>query len=766
MPQSHLSSPPDLEKTTTTSQEGGGSADAVVENPVLEGVHLADEKRTNGRSPSADATDLPFDQGLDARDSLGSRASVSETDADLDAVFSDTDAALVEAVDYADFDIPGADENDDVSPFVIESTAEQVAEAEAFFGAAKEKETREQKARARMRSRVVSIMQYRAHPRTGEVMMTQEQIEAGLRTLGPCIHRVAYTWHLFDRLVEVDEGTEQPVCCGLKGPHVHIVIWFTEDRPAIRAVSDAFWVPSARVRPPKEIAAQEGTELHKGRNAAEKAFFDLAEYLTHESRGANAIQGVNQPERYYLVDRAQPGKPGKYQYGRGRVVANFDFSKELDAHMAGRVRAADGGQTLRQRKIKLRRAVMDGMDLVEAREKDRDAYADDLPRLRELSREYAELSGKKIAEQIGPVWRKSFVLAAGPTRQGKDLVLGELGSQLVWMAGLAGCDWRVVKPAGRNSLEGIGRAEVVHHEDMRHKLVPDYDEGLRYFDPNQAVEAATRFRNTAAPTPRAIMASTSETLLSLGVTMKRRASSDHLAELAGDHKTAPKVALDIDEFLFRIGWYLEVSKPDDAGDDVDRIREGMLVSIFRVRESAGEPRIERAYTRGGDWIGNVSTRHELEPVAVIKGCTEAARFLAVSIIQERNQDVAESIPVEQMHELATSHAQIEGDARERAQQREIERMQQELADAERAKRREEAERARRAAEVEEHERMRSVCTCKRFPVSAWDAHEDECPLLSAEEREQRTVEKQRIADERLAEIRKNGLVLDVPESRH
>lgn len=88
-------SSPDLEGTTTTPQEGVGSPDAVVENPVLEGVLLADEKRTNGRSPSVDAADLPFDQGLDARDSFGSRASVSETDADLGAVFSDTDAALV-----------------------------------------------------------------------------------------------------------------------------------------------------------------------------------------------------------------------------------------------------------------------------------------------------------------------------------------------------------------------------------------------------------------------------------------------------------------------------------------------------------------------------------------------------------------------------------------------------------------------------------------------------------------------------------------------
>ena len=117
---------PDLEGTTTTPQEGGGSADAVVENPVLEGVLLADGKRTNGRTVFDQPQESLSDQALDARDSLGSRASVSETDADLGAVFSDTDAALVEAVDYADFDIPGADENDDVSPFVIESTPEQV----------------------------------------------------------------------------------------------------------------------------------------------------------------------------------------------------------------------------------------------------------------------------------------------------------------------------------------------------------------------------------------------------------------------------------------------------------------------------------------------------------------------------------------------------------------------------------------------------------------------------------------------------------------
>ncbi len=447
---------PDLEGAATTPQKGVGSPDAVVENPVLEGVHLADEKRTNGRSPSVDATDLPYDQGLDARDSLGSRASVSETDADLGAVFSDTDAALVEAVDYADFDIPGADENDDVSPFVIESTPEQVAEAEVFFEAAKEKETREQKARARMRSRVVSIMQYRAHPKTGEVMMTQEQIEAGLRTLGPCIHRVAYIWHLFDRLVDVDEGTEQPVCCGLKGPHVHIVIWFTEDRPTIRAVSDAFWVPSARVQPPKEIAAQEGTELHKGRNAAEKAFFDLAEYLTHESRGANAIQGVNQPERYYLVDRTQPGKPGKYQYGRGRVVANFDFGAALDAHMATRHNAADGGTGAKL--SKLFQAVGQGtLTLKQVRDQEPALYF-----AKGNLTHFRKLRGDFLAHQDAPESVMNFYVF-GPGGVGKDLLAKALARALAPDA-----ERPYFKVGGENvSWEGYDGEPVVIWEDMR-----------------------------------------------------------------------------------------------------------------------------------------------------------------------------------------------------------------------------------------------------------------------------------------------------------
>lgn len=735
-----------------------------VENPGSEGAHPADKKRTNGRSTELVLWEGGVDKGLDARDSLGSRASVSETDAERATTDAAAAAPELEAINYADLDIPGADESDDVPPFMIESTPEQVAEAEAFFEAAKAQETKEQQARARSRSRVMTIMQYRAHPKSGVVMMTQEQIDFALEKLRHCIHRVAYVWHLLDRVVEVDEGTEQAVCCGLKGPHVHIVIWFTEDRPTVRTVSDAFLVPSARVKLPREVAAQEGTALHKGRNAAEKAFYDFAEYLTHESRLAGAIQGVHQPERYYLVDNEQPGNPGKYQYGRGRVVANFDFSRDLDAHMAGRVRAADGGQTLRARKLKLRRAVMEGMALIEAREKDRDAYADDLPRLRALAREYDELAGKAVAEQIGPVWRKSLVLAAGPTRQGKDVLLEEVGSQLTWLAGLAGAQWQVVKPAGRNTLEGIGRAEIVHHEDVRHYLVPAYDEGLRYFDPNQAVEAGTRHTNTAAPTPRAILASTSETMLSLGVTLKRRASSDHLAELASDRKTAPRVAVDIDEFLFRIGWLVEVAKPEDAGDDLELIRRGMMVSIFRVRESAGEPRIERAYTRGGDWIGDVRTRHELEPVAMIRGCVEAARFLAISIVQERNADVVAAIPADEFEALVAGRLQIEADAKAHQEQAAQEREAAAQKAAEAAERRAARQRERDLEIEQALARQRALCTCSEQILPNFYLHADDCPFLPEDVREARKLKAAEELENRVERIRRNGLLLDAPKT--
>lgn len=284
-------------------------------------------------------------------------------------------ATVVEsdAVDFGELDVPGADESDDVEPVVVASTPEQVAAAHEFFVAAKAVESKAQRQRARKVSRVFSAMQYHRNPDTGEVMFTQEQLDAGLAALGDRLFRWAYIWHDSDRLVDVDEGTGDLRCVGIKGLHMHLVLWVADGdgpRLTVRTVSDSFEIPSSKVRVPNEV---DEIEKAAGRGAAERAFYDLCEYLTHESRGSNAIPGIHQPGRFYLVDRSQPGNPGKYQYGRGRVVANFDFGRELDAHMATRHHAADGGNAAKL--AKLYQAVGTGqMTLRQVREQEPAVY--------------------------------------------------------------------------------------------------------------------------------------------------------------------------------------------------------------------------------------------------------------------------------------------------------------------------------------------------------------------------------------------------------
>lgn len=624
-------------------------------------------------------------------------------------------------MDYSDLAIPGADQSDDVEPMVVESSDAEVAEALRFFADRKAEETDGQIKRARGRSHVFSVMQYHRHPETGEVMLTQQQVDEGLRILAP--DRYAYIWHPYDRIVEVDEGTGEPTCTGLKGLHCHLVLWFTEDRPTVRTVSDALAIPSARVKPPRE----EGVE-RSGRGAAEKSFFDLIEYLTHESRGKDAVPGVTQPERRYLIDKEQETQPGKYQYGRGRVVANFEYSGALDRHMAGRVSAAEGGKSLRERRRKLRRAVMEGMTLREARAADPDAYADDLPRLKALAADYEEMRGEEVAEEIGTVWKSAFVLILGASRQGKDTLATALIESMGWLASLAGLSWTTVHPPGTHALERIGRHELVHHEDMRYCVVPRYDDFLRYADPNRAAEADGRFHSRGRPTPRAIVATSTETLMSLGYTLKRRRDSADLAERASRPDTRPRHPMDIDEFLFRIGWYVEVQKPDGVGDDLEAIRAGMMVSIYRVCEGHADPVVEDAHTRGGRWIGSVETRHAPEQVAMIRGCDAAARFLAVSIMHERYGDVVEAMPDDMLSDLLAERARVSDQSRaveERA------RLMQSIARLDR----ENAERERRAEIERRAQRQR------------------------AEVIEQRRAAEEAERARRLDAVRKNGLVL-------
>lgn len=760
------------------------------------------------KAPSEDDLDVVADSAADleeraltrGRTSLGSPAAVSETakasetatgrgaeaatpspealDASLATQYGDEvpealegeivdpeapQGALDGEVDYSQLDVPGADHSDDVEPGVIGSTAEQVAEATAFFTRSKDEETKEQKKRASgTTSRVFSVMQYRAHPETGETMLTQEQIDEGLAALGGRLHRWAYVWHTEDRLVEVDEGTGETVCVGLKGAHVHMVLWVgdgDQSRPTIRTVSDALRIPSARVKTPRE--STEDDSSHKGRGAAEKSFFDLCEYLTHESRGADAIRGVYQSERTYLVDKKQDGKPGKYQYGRGRVAASFDFGRELDAHMVTRHSAAASTSGLGPRKRRLRRLVGDGsMTLDEALAADVDAYWEDLPRLQAVRREYEIKRSASTVEGLGTGWSKSTALICGPKGAGKGVLVDETRQQYQRLAALGGMDCEYVQPPGRNALEAVGGAEIVHHDDARYEMVPGYDEGLRYLDNYRATEPYQRHtRSRQVVAPRVIMMSSTETATSLGLTMKARRPSDVLA--LNDRDSSRRYpAVDIDEYLRRIGWVVEVSIPDDVeltGDDMSDypvIREQMLVSIQRPRMGS-DRRVEPVMSRSGERLGEITTTHEMIPVAVVKGVEAAARFLAVSMLLEGSPDVVARIPESEIASYLAQKAAVEAAVMEERER--VRKASDEAAEREReeAVEREREVAARRLAE----ERERALCTCGA-PISDWATHHaDHCPALSEKERERRAEATQRALDASVERLRRNGLLL-------
>ncbi|GAA1908787.1 hypothetical protein GCM10009688_11430 [Arthrobacter gandavensis] len=691
------------------------------------------------------------------RDSLGSRVSVSETDT--------SSAPTDTPVDYSTFEVPGADSSDDVEPFEVASSPDHIEAARAFFERQKNSETQEQVKRAQTLSRVFSVMQYANHPETGEPMYSQEQLEAGLALLEEQFGTMwsAFIAHPLDRIVEVDEGTVDCRCTGLKGLHWHLVLWFKEKRPKTRTVSNALEIPSARVRVPKEVVAEEGGDEHKGSGAAPKAFFDLCEYLPHESRRADAIPGVRQIERTYLTDNKQDGNPGKYQYGRGRIVANFDFSAELDAHMVGRVSAAEGGKSLTARKRKLRRAVMDGMTLDVAEVADRDAFADDLPRLEMLHSRYEQKRGALVADGLGTTWHKSVLAICGPKGSGKGILADEVATQTQALVALAGYDWPYVQPPGRNALEAVGDAKITHHDDARFDITPTYDETLRYTDNHRATEAYKRHsRSGQVVAPRLIMMSSTETPQSLGLTMKARKPSDVLAFNAQGAKRFPPV--DIDEFLRRIGWAVEVSIPESLQltgndhEDYPVIRAEMLVSIRRVRVNSVR-RIEPVLNREGQPLGEITTTHEMAPVAVVKGAQDAARFLAVSILMENNRDVIELIPESELAAYLAQKAAIEVAAAEESERR----RQAAAAAAEEAEQRAaEIAAKKRLKEIERwqaEQRLAAMCTCTPRPAGSYGRHGDACPVLTEEDRRQRLEARRAELDRKVERLRANGGLL-------
>lgn len=172
-----------------------------------------------------------------------------------------------------------------------------------------QEDIRDRKARdhADTKATVFSLMQYERHPDTGEVLLTQDQIDSGLAMAS--IKKYAYAWHDLDAYTHAEVALNPDVQVGqLKNLHVHLVV-MTEDRCEVAQIARWFSVPPRFVRVPSEE-----TRPYTGRGARSKAFFDYSQYLVHQG----------------------PKQEAKYQYPDDVVIANFDFRKELEEHMATR----------------------------------------------------------------------------------------------------------------------------------------------------------------------------------------------------------------------------------------------------------------------------------------------------------------------------------------------------------------------------------------------------------------------------------------------
>ncbi|WP_437583158.1 RNA helicase [Paramicrobacterium sp. CJ85] len=688
---------------------------------------------------SSTTTDLTSDLGTNAdqhaRPSLGGRASVSETAAQA--------PTAVAVVDYAELDVPGADPSDEVEPFVVESTPAQVAEAKEFFARAKAAESAEQVKRARMQSRVFSVMQYREHPETGEVMLTQEQLDEGLAVLGDRLHRWAYVWHPHDRLVEVDEGTGETVCCGIKGLHAHMVLWVADaegPRPTIRTVSDAFSIPSARVKPQKETAEQDGTE-HKGRGAAEKAFFDLSEYLPHESRGKDAIPGIHQSDRHYLVDKTQEGKPGKYQYGRGRIVANFDFGRELDAHMAMRRNAAEGGGGAKL--SKLFQAVGKGsLTLKQVRDQEPAIYF-----AKGNLAHFQKLRGDFLSYQDAPESVMNFyVFGEGGT--GKDLLAKALARALA-----PGADKPYFKVGGENvSWEGYDGEPVVIWEDMR---VGDMIRTAK--SRGMLFRILGPWREPDEKPIVNIKGSKTQLINRVNIVTGPEGYEEFLRGLAGEYESMQ-------------GGVRVKHEAENLGQGFRRFPVIIPVAEreFSIFVNSGVLNGTREYQ---SYERYEHMRQDLELLArrckAIKDTAERQRV--------RGEIEARTVApiVEQHDRIARPKLDaIDGDdlfAEFAGVGQPIQPSAEEISAAEEAAKRDreivEQQQRKRLAELEEHNRELRLCTCATPQAGVYARHGDECPALSEDERQRRVEAKQKALDAKVARLRANGGLLVVGGAR-
>lgn len=520
-------------------------------------------------------------------------------------------------------DEPVSDQESTTGFYTLNSTSEEVEQVHDFTARQVAAMTDSQKEHARNKGRCFSLMQYRTHKETGEVMLTQEQIDAGLAALEEqgLLDRYAVIFH--DKDVEgghrwhLGTPTAPP-----KPLHMHAAVLLKDGRMRVGQVARLFDLPPSRV--------EVGGDQRRGRWAAEQGFFDLCQYLVHEN-------AQNQGRR-------AKGEPYDYPYPRSEVKANFDFSEFLDGGLPG------GGnskkETLAERRRHLRRLVgQEGMTLEEAEATDFDAFADDLPRLEKLRDRYLE----QRPSGVGSVYSKASVLITGASRQGKD-VLGDLVSELAQrIASQAGQEWRMVRPSGENAAEDVGDAQIAHHEDVRATFMRSYDGTLRYLDPHHSTRQEARFRNRPATDPRLITMTSSCMPTELALTLKRRKSSDELARLhaeearnANGHGVIP---LDVDEFFYRLGFLVTVHRQQPWGlhDPIDKVMEQMVVAVYRV-ERTETTRQESVIARDGVPIGAIKTARREDLIAVIKGAQRAASFIVMELLRTHSPDVVAALP--------------------------------------------------------------------------------------------------------------------------
>lgn len=271
----------------------------------------------------------------------------------------------------------------------------------------------------------------------------------------------------------------------------------------------------------------------------------------------------------------------------------------------------------------------------------------------------------EVRRTLGTEWTKTAVLMTGPRRAGKDTLAKKFLTELQGLAAMAGRQWKIAKPGGKHALESVGDADLVHHDDARYYMVPAYDTMLRYLDPHQVTEAEARYYNRKAPAPRVAVLSTSNSLYEFGLTTLARKSTQELEEAA--HK-GPRRTADIDEFLLRLGWVVEVTAPKFTVDDLldqgyDKNKafaefcSEVTVGFYKPKER-GFRRTEAVETRTGSTLGQITTQADLSPIGILKGVDRAARFLAVEVLHERNRDIVSSMSIEVAEELAAERGTI------------------------------------------------------------------------------------------------------------